>query len=593
MHTFDHSLQGLRESLFARLDLSPNAASDTVTVANRFINTAIQRIALDHPYAFHEENVRVFTTPSYESFDATDTVSMTTDAFLIDGVESGMGDYFVLKRDTAVASIANTDHIWPSDRTLDGAFIELTLPNGMKHLNQIRTIWTDQAGSTTLGAGLVGTQYISLVKAFAPFYNVNIAGLGDESTLDDNIIDITYRIFHPYVWIPDDVVQVKSMHVMGDNVAPIEVMAQEQAETMGLSNMLNQNSEGTPRHAYRRGHFQLDAPTVAPSIAAHASENWQGPYPFGQFEFCFTWCWGKQDWDASLSGSPSYLHTFLTEKYNEREWDYNYDSTQLNTDAIWGANRIREPLFESAPSPISDAYTLADPGNGASADAITIEVPNLPFQLGYMFDLANRTGSTNEQRTKISATHSGLFARVYMRAVSHDIGAGYTSLGSTVVGSKLGGLSMLEVDDNFRLLAEFKPTTDNDGKLTWNGNLIPDHLRKLRDVHGYQAMALHPLPDDRYAIDMRVVKRPPPLVDDTDHPQIDPVACECIVTYAASLFCERLKDVMGAERYLKLYRDSSRVISRRYGDLRSVDKPVTRVPANMRRGAFRTGLRAT
>lgn len=593
MHTFDHSLQGLRESLFARLDQNPNAASDTVTVANRFINTAIQRIALEHPYAFHEENVRVFTVPVYSSFDSTDTVSMTTNAFLIDGVESGMGDYFVLKRDTAIASIADTDHIWPSDRTLDGAFIELTLPNGMKHLNQIRTIWTDQAGDTDLGAGLIGTQYISLVRAFAPFYNSNIAGLGDQDTVNDNIVGITYRIFHPYVWLPDNVVQVKSMHIMGSNVAPITVIGQGEAEDLNIDNMFGTNSTGTPRHAYRRGHFQLDAPTVPPTIAAHASENWQGPYPFGQFEFCFTWCWGKQDWDSSNGVSPSYLHSFLSEKYNEREWDYTYDGTMLNSDSIWGTNRIREPLFESAPSPISDTYTLADPGNGASADAITIEVPNLPFQLGYMFDLTNRTGSTNEQRTKISATHSGLFARVYVRALSHDIGAGYTSFGSTVVGSKLSGLNSLEVDDSFRLLAEFKPTPDNDGKLTWNGNLIPDHLRKLRDVHGYQAMALHPLPDGRYAIDMRVVKRPPPLVDDTDHPQIDPIACEAIVTYAASLFCERLKDVMGAERYLKLYNNASRVISRRYGDLRPADQPITRVPANLKGRLYQRRLRAT
>jgi len=562
------SLRGLREAAFYRVDHAPEVSTNDIAYCNAFVNQAIQQIALEHPYLFYEEFVRFATAPDIvpDPDVAGDTVTLVTES--VAGVSKD--NCWVFKRDIPTSTTVRAASAWPRNRTRDGTYVQITDANGYVHTNQIRTIWRED----DLGGAGVHHMCFSVVRPWS------VANYGKGP--------FTYRFFEPYIWLPDDVIELRSLRIMGEQKdLPLEILSQDQAERMGIVDF-NYESEGggIPRWAYRRGHFQLQGGKTAPTVVI-SGDQWLGPEPFGTFQYCYTLAWGKRDPDHMSPGRGL---------WNDSSTEYEVDDGDsvsvpaADQDAMWSRNRFREPLFESAPSEISAAITVTDPGSGLTSQAPLLRLPNIEYQLGFLLDGVT-TGSVASDR--ISDGHSGIHYRIYRRRTTASTGGGYGSLGGAVSGTRIISLDssdLMEIGDPFYLLAEKR--IDSPTSNAWNdrGNIIPDFSKRLRNIHGYQGIRLHPIPDRRYEIEARVIRRPQQLILDTDVPHIHPECSNLIVDYVASLLYTRFNNPYEAQRMMALYERNSRTMAKRYADLRPLSQAVRRRPARSR-GYPRAGTR--
>lgn len=559
--SYEGSLQGLREAVFLRTDTGPNPSYNIVLAANHFVNMAVQQVAMECPYAFHESAIRMATQAEVSSYDTTDTITLVS----VDPETPGsIANRYVFKRDVseAIAGAVDPSYQWPIDRQLDGAYIQITDGDNVIHTNQIRSVWITDPLTTSNYA------YISLVNPFYPRRPEATA----EGTSDYG--PFTYRIFHPFLWLPDDVVQLKSMRIMGESApSALEVLSQEAAEEIGINDYnYTSSSDGLPRWAYRRGHFQLQPPATAPVVAASATLPWRGPEPFGSFKYVYTYCIGKRDWDYDAGGRAN--------QFDGDDFSQVQSFTETNTFTDFYRQRHREPLFESAPSPESESITLADPGSGTAATAIEVQVPHINYQMGWWWQGKTTSPAPDTDIASVGDGQSGVYIRIYRKRLSTTIGDGYTSLGNTVAGTRVTALNMLDLHDSYYLLGEFR-ADGNEAVFGDRGEIVPDHSRRLRNVHGYQALRLHPTPNARYEIEARVLRRPQLLVSDTDVPNVQPIAIKAIVDLATSYMLERMKDPIGANRNLAMYKEAIQVITRRYADMRPASSPTRRRPARL------------
>lgn len=571
MLPLEGSLRGLREAAFLRVDHSPAPTPEQVAFANNFVNQAIQQFVLEHPYACHEEAVRIATDYPFASFDDTDTVTVVEHADEGSNVPLGLFDAMTLKRDLPLASLTAAQ-VWPYDRSLDGAFIEIIDENNVSHFNQIKSIWIDLNGSAP-----PQVQYISLVRPFNVFRRDTL-----------NVIvtpgPFKYRIFHPYVWFPDDVIDYRSIRLLGNNFKfPLDIIEQDEAEDAGIVDFASDEAHGVPRLAYRRGHFQLQGPNVAPvcsAISGTLAHKWLGTEPYGAFQYCYTYTWGKRDYDLENGGRGFYGDSFLNFQEYEDSYVYadNSGSDAFNQAVYWTDNRKREPLFESAPSPASATFTIADPGGASQVNAIQIQFPNIQYMLGHLFTGRRNNGAAADMR-RLADTHSGVHIRIYRRRISTQIGAGYAALGDALTGQRVETLHMLDVSDAFHLLAEFRVDASNESRFIDDGSILPDYNRRLRNVHGYQGVRLHPVPDARYEIEARVVRRPPLLVSDQDVPKVHPEACQAIVDLTTAYMYERFQNFGASQRAMQLYAQNSTIFAQRYGSMKPESAVSRRRPA--------------
>ncbi len=576
------SLRGLREALFYRLDLAPNASSDMVAAANNVLNQAVQQIALEVPHSVNQGTIRFRTEIGYTPTLSTDQIA----PIVVTDDDAGIIDQQSFRRTVNVYSTIGFDgtDLWPIDRSWDGvAWVEFTDSAGFKHYHRIRCVWqeTPVEGETY--------QYFSIFDAWNPLYERETSSLAADTGPFD------YRIFIPHYWIPDNVVQIHSMRIVGNGETPIRILSQDEAERMSIVDFSSMSATGIPRYAYRREHFALQTPTTAASVmlsdAAFAagllpgSRPWEGPEPYGSWDIAFTRCMGKRS--TMAPGRSTYDERSFGQAYVEG-MTYNDDLSSSDETELWGISRRAEPMFESGPSPVSEVITVADPDSASAGQSAVYLFPNYEYQLGYLMNVD--TGVLTLY--KRSDTRSGEWIRIYKRRLSTDIGAGYAALGDAVTGARATALNRstsIELSNKFYLLAEFKPDENNKAVFVDSGTLIPDFSRPLRDVHGYQAFSLYPLPDTFYTVELRVTQRPQMLIDDTDVPPLDPVACKAVVDLAASMLYERMKDPFNADRSLRLYQAAVATINRRYGDLRPPSQPARRIPANMKnRRLFRT-----
>jgi hypothetical protein len=374
------------------------------------------------------------------------------------------------------------------------------------------------------------------------------------------------------------VIQIKSLRVVGE-VAPnrIEIISQDQAERTGIADhSFIADAANIPRVAYRRGHYQLAPLHTAPraALSASAEDDWLGPEPFGEFDYAATLCIGKR-WISHTPGVMPNIDAMQRKPFT-RDRLNAYDTLD------WGDVRMGEPIFESAPSPVSAKVTVANPGDGAThARAILIEIPNYQYQLGYMFSgFFNGSGTSSTPAFSAGDVQSGIYARIYRRRYSEERGSGYAALGVGLDGQSVGGF--LDLPNAHLLLAEFRPDANNGGVFIDNGTLTPDYTRRLRNIHGYQAFRLYPLPNVKMEIEARVVKRPPLLIDDNDVCPIDPVAAKVVVDYAAILMYERMGAWVAARESRRAYMESRSKIVQRYTDLRPAEQVMRRYPSRVR-----------
>tara|TARA_R110002051_G_scaffold129091_1_gene202822 strand:+ start:11473 stop:12978 length:1506 start_codon:yes stop_codon:yes gene_type:complete len=301
------------------------------------------------------------------------------------------------------------------------------------------------------------------------------------NTLDNLTIDtpwtnasdtgLKYRIFTPEYYLPPDVVEIRSVRMFSPTQHQIQVTNQYDMERYEYLDYRG-NEKGRPVYVTRGKHFQIDAPTRAPKIKLaevdpdKADDKWFGPDQAGQFDYCYTYAWGYRDKELKT-------HT-------------NY---QL-------------PKWESAPSPVSGTAEVVD-----STQDITVTLPNIDHILDFYQEWSG-SALTTPTRSK----RSGLRKRIYLRRYSATVPPDPSI--------------RQEVSEIFYFLAEVDGDVED---YTHNGTDIPDYYQRLKETHGYQSIRFWPMPDTRYEIDMRVLRRPNMMVNDQDAPRIHEEAGEILV----------------------------------------------------------------
>lgn len=558
---FESNFKGLIDAVLRRSD-QPEAPDSMREKAGEFVNDAIDIVAMEAPYLFNEGFVKLVTEP--DLVPASDADTMFVDIHDISAASS-INPYVLLKTlDTTQPQTA-----LPYDRSLDGRLIDITGPDGIIHRNQIRSVWKETNYNST------GLDYyaISLMRPLDYF----MTGSQQTSPFTG---ELDWRIYTQVYYFQDDVVELKAMRVVGTTMpAKIDVISQDEAERSGLLDLTGADAGATPMWAWRRGHYQLPGTNTAPDVAQGPTASWLGPEPPGTFQYCYTLAWGKLDVDYEAGGIPIY-------QFNHLGWSEN-DADSASQATFWGVNRMREPRFESAPSPVTDEITVDHPIVGQASTAfpagVVLTFPNLEYELGFLMKGSHAAATFDRS----SSSHSGLHIRIYRRRLSADfVNYDAFSAGGSTTG--VTSLSKLDIQDDYFLLAEFRVDSFNAAQFTDSGVWIPDKNRRLRNSHGYMGFMLYPNPDARYEIESRVIRRPTRLVSDSDVPTVHAGATKLIVDRSLVMMYELLKDQTNKLDSMREYERSLQNLVKRYSDLRPATQPIKRQPARSRRYARAT-----
>lgn len=538
------SLKSLRNTVMGRADWTPNAGPDAITFVDESINGVVQQLAIDAPNLFFESTVRFATMPDEEATVENDRIVMLEE----DGTDVTNPWLFLVQ----VLPGSEPGLVeWKTDRSWDGRYIDIIDGDGVVHQNRIRSVFEVASGGA-----------ISLT-VWHP-WDWQTHGIGP----------FKYRVYTPEYPIPDDMIELAAIRAVGrPHYRPITVISQVEAEELGYDDWSNDVAAASSLVAFRRGHFAMPSPNTAPTVVLtdgeDSDETWLGPEPVGEFEYCFTLSWGKRDMDYASPG-PGF--------WNDAGDNWEETDTQGSGRLNWSKNRKREPMWESAPSPISDAITVPSPGE-STFPCVKLTVPNIEYMLGFM--LEGSTGAGVDFR-RLSSGHSGWHYRIYRRRKSENF-TGYTRFGTTIPGTSALGLTKLDIQDAFYLLQELRIEGENGGVILDRGDIIPDYNRRLRSVAGYQSIRLYPQPDTRQEIEIRCTRKPDILVSENDTPPIHAEAIKIIVEGALVPVFQKLgrpQDAMTAEaKYEKLLQG----MRSSYGDARPEGVPLYKKPARIRR----------
>ncbi len=502
-----------RNAIFSQADWQPKQSNDALARVNRFINRAYFQLAEEAPFLFFEKRVGFATLP--DDTPDTDAIREATGnpSFPADTVDVIANDPWVLQRTlgTGVAGIT----LWDQTGRWRGRMIVVTDPNGVQHRRRIRDIWTQGIN-----------QRISLYR---PWNN-------DTDTLMD------WRIYTEDYYLPDEVIEVSSIRLFKNNQNwPLDIIGQLEAEQYSLADNPSQVGKGVPRSAFRRYHQQIESPTSTPVAVLGAADQWQGPEPAGEFEYCFTYCWGYRDDDFRDFG-PEGIYT-----------------------AAQATPSRREPLWESS---ASKTVKIINTNSDSPGTGIRLTLPDIDYMQGF--------GRPADARYR----HSGWRKRIYRRRITVDA-VNYNTLPQKFgAAPNYGGALAQETPDAFYLIA------DVDGSLVNfidDGSVLPDYHRRLRDVHGYQSIRLYPRPDTRYEVDVRCILRPKELEDDGDVPEIHPDGMNTLLYRALAFLYESQGNLDLADRALNRYRELLFTLTKRYGDLRYPGEVLTKRPARAAR----------
>ena len=549
------NLAEIREAMFAQADWSPDQSPEATKRVTGFINRAYNQIAREAPYLFFEDTLRATTEPDVASASDSDTLQPLGGNDLS---PSGRDPWTFATVYTKTTAAADTEGLytttWKTDRSWDGRTIEIETGTHRVR-NQIRTIWYDSSDDK---------YKLTLVHPF------------DIETHGNKPVGTTgfkWRIYTEDYALPDDVITMRSMRLFNNTQQyPLEVMGQDEAEGRMLVGPRGQVAAGIPRVAFRREHFQLEGPGRAPRVTSDPTVAWNGPETPGEFEYIVTYTWGKRDADFRLPGLA--------------KWD-SYAKNWFNTGQTISAavnnevanNRIREPRYESAPSPASAKISVEpnNPQNPSGYLGITVTVPNIEYVLGF---LTERTSAISPSGKRVSQHQSGVHVRIYRRRVADvDLSSFSSAPYDTLLHAAKGmsdARSFVDNKEKFYLLVEMRVDEVNKGMFQDDGQYIPDRSRPLRDTHGYQQYAVYPRPDQRYEMDIRCVRRPQKLEDERDVPRLHAESVGALVDRAMAYLYESMGNFGAAETMMKRYESALELLNKRYGDLRPAAVPVLR-----------------
>lgn len=547
----------IRAAIFAQADWEPTASSAEVTRINGFINRAQDQVCLEAPFLFHESEVRFATAP--------DVLPDDTDTIIFDVLDttsvSGPNAWVVTQTLPISSAIAEA---WPNNRTWDGRVIEIITSDGTVYRNHIRTIWTESVGG-------VAIRRLSLFKPWP----IDVLGAGP----------FEYRIYTEHYYLPDDVIQFKSARLFEQSYNwPLTVLGQDEAEKRSLTDRRTALAAGLPRALFRRSHFSIQGPSVAPAVAVGnelvAVEIWKGPEPPGKFQYLLTYTWGKRDINLRNPGTGYFEN-------QSPEWlDDGLDAAPVRTEH--GDDRVREPMWESAPSPPSAEITVADiTDTPAAQGAVVVTLPNIEYMQG--FQTTGTSASVPLAFSRANKSRSGWHVRIYRKRLTANF-SNYTLMNDAAIGGRfITGLKALDISDAFYLLAEVRLDEFNEGRFIDNGSFIPDFHKRHRDIHGYQAMQMYPKPDKRYEVDVRCIRRPQKMDTDQDVPPVHAEAIDMIIHRALVLHYEHAGNPKARSDAMDSYERNLATATKRYSSLRPPAEPVLRQFTRARRGVAAQG----
>ena len=338
-----------------------------------------------------------------------------------------------------------------------------------------------------------------------------------------------FRIHQPEFFVRDDIMRMLEPARIWD-----ETRQQMWAIDTGgayRQDMIDFRGEvkGRPFRMWRGRHFQLPPPRLAPQFinqrsvktAKSSTTGWVGPVQEGAFRFCYTYVWGRrgQEWQVAPGG-------------------------------------VQDPVWESAPSPISDTYYHKD----NKEQSIQIQAANIDAMTN--FDVENTARETR----------SGLRIRFY---VARD----------SVRKNGVGAYNNVETAGIFYLLAEVDPATlIETASYTWDGSAIPDYYRPLKHSTGYYAYKVYPHQDAAYELDMRVLRLPRKFSDDQDTAPIQRDAVPALIELGLYYLClNDGADQTGAQLHLDRYQILARRYRHRYANPGRVVEPVSLAGQRVRR----------
>jgi hypothetical protein len=566
------NLKDIRTALFSQTDWAPTQSEEAVKRVNEFINRAYNDVCLEAPFMFFESQVRFATQVDAVPTLENDTISVIVQD-LTDPMEPNAANPWVFTQDVAIGTPGAL--VWQIDRSWDGRTLEIDVPDPdtgkiVSYRNKIRAVWKKQIFDTT------------------EFYQLSVVTPWPYQKMGSG--PFKYRIYSDKYYLPDDVVQVKSMRLWHENRNwPLDVVGQEEAEEYSFADSPRVVSHGLPRTIFRREHFQLPGPSVKPE--AELSDNtqffrWIGPEPAGTFEYVITYCWGKRD--MQFRNPTMGYHLGYADSWENDQGPFEGTLDDLGRPVKSSQNRFREPLWESAPSPVSDQVIVPPmPDEAVPAPAVKITLPNIEYMQGFLTtglqSYDSGAGPVLENFFRANQRESGWHVRIYRRRIAADFttynlltNLGPTAVGRTDGGATITGLQKLDLPTAFFLLAEYRIDDINEGVFFDNGRIIPDYHRRLRDTHGYQAIKMYPYPDQRYEVDVRCVRRPPALIDDQDAPLVHAEAVDLIIHRALMFLYENMGNPQMAQLAKARYDENLLTLSKRYGDLRPPQVPVLR-----------------
>jgi len=533
-------LVDLRTNLFYRADWAPTQSAEQKTRANTFLNDALQRLVKDAPYAFWEREFKFTTRDDAEMEDTSDTISQAQNA----------DDYdpWVVIRDQANSALDSAS-LWPTDGRWRGRM--LIVKNGnFWYEHRIRDVF-NRTWTSAEGGDDATHQYISLFEPVPIESGVAASRYSAE----------TWYIIDKQYWMPPELVRVNSIRLHRQSeMWPLRPLTQPQAEKLSLKDTPNIVSKGRPRSFFKWDRMEMPTPTTAPSITAQAS-SWTDEgdsagtpaEPPGEFEYCYTYCWGYRN---ARQGQPSPV---------------NITSTGAPSfgASVAHSGLIPEPLWESEPSPVTAFVALVSPSNGDLGDGALLALPDVNGMHGF------NVGAIGANVATVREGKGGWRIRLYRRRKT------------TVLGLEAGGsartytFSAPEVNDKFYFIAEMDPT----GASTFldNGEYPPDYFRPLKRNNGCQGYGLYPRPDNSYELIVRAIMRWEPLINDTDAPPVHEDADEAIIDYALFLMAQAEGQHEAAQAaYGRYMRDHLPALRNTYGPDTPGDTILTRVPARAR-----------
>lgn len=542
------SLSEIRDRVTARVDWAPTQSTAWLARLDGFVNQALTKVFQDTPFYFWESTRALWTQADAEPASTDDTIQLVTEA---DTTAAAGRSRWVMEATLEVGSAAATQ--WKTDRTWDGRWIAITYNDEEYHF-RIRHVWQE---SVEISPGVNQTRFrFSLMQPLP-----ELLGAGPFTT---------WRVYTRSYYLPDDLSTVSSARLVNENWDfPLEHIYPEEAERRHLTEARAALSSGRPQYIWRQGAERIRGPAVAPDVAEGdggpdgSGEDWLGPEPPGAFQYKITYCWGKRD--------------IMDANYGVGKWDDNQftpedDSGVMgNSVALAARHRHMEPVFESPPSPATSTITHTDPGSGNAYDNIQVTVPNIEYALSFL--MGGQEGGSSWRREQ--HTHSGWFVRIYRRRISADF-THYSSYGGTGSRVNISGLSKMDVDDGFYLLAEMNLDHTNAGVFQDTGEILPDYNRRLRDTYTYQEVKFYPRPDDRYKMELRGLVRPSKLEDPQDSPECAPEALDLVVELTIAYLLESEGRLQDYREKMRFYYDRVSVVTKRFSDLRPPAKPLKR-----------------